>query len=103
MLRALGITAGGFWLAVLVSSPSNLAGVIPAGPANLGPFEYFARATLLGFALSAETAVAFAVAAPLLIIVPPGVIGGILLVRAGLRWRAGDAQKIDRVDRPEPG
>ena len=79
------------------------AGVIPAGPANLGPFEYFARATLLSFALSAETAVAFAVAAHLLIIVPPSVIGGILLIRAGLRWRAGDARDIDRVDRPEPG
>ena len=103
MLRALGITAGGFWLAVLVSSLFNLAGVIPAGPANLGPFEYFARATLLSFALSAETAVAFAVAAHLLIIVPPSVIGGILLIRAGLRWRAGDARDIDRVDRPEPG
>lgn len=87
MLQAMGITAGGFWLAILVSSLSNLAGVIPAGPANLGPFEYVAKATLLGFALTAEIAVAFALAIHLLIIVPPSVIGGLLLIRSGFFGR----------------
>ncbi len=103
MLLALDIGAGGYWMGMLVSSLSNLAGVIPAGPANLGPFEYFARETLLGFALSAETAVAFAVATHLLLIFPPSVIGGLLLIRAGLRWRAGGAENVDRDGPPEPG
>lgn len=87
LLQAMGITAGGFWLAILVSSLSNLSGVIPAGPANLGPFEYFARVTLLAFALTEETAVAFAVAAHLLIILPPSLIGGLLLLRGGFPGR----------------
>ena len=87
VMRAMDIKAGGAWPAMLVSSLSNLAGVIPAGPANLGPFEYFAKETLLGFELSAEVAVAFAVAAHLLIIVPPSVIGGLLLLRGGFRGR----------------
>ncbi len=84
VMRAMEIR-GGAWMAMLVSSLSNLAGVIPAGPANLGPFEYFATETLLGFELSAEVAVAFVVAAHLLIIVPPSVIGGLLLLRGGFR------------------
>ncbi len=102
MLRAMGITEGGFWLAILVSSLSNLAGLIPAGPANVGPFEFFAKEALLGFALSTETAVAFAVAIHLLIIVPPSVVGGLLLIRGGLPWRAGRGENSDRVDSPAP-
>jgi glycosyltransferase 2 family protein len=93
VMRAMDIKAGGMWMATLVSSLSNLAGVIPAGPANLGPFEYFAKETLLGFAVSAEVAVAFAVAAHLLIIVPPSVIGGLLLLRGGFRGSAGAAAR----------
>ena len=85
VMRAMDIKGGGAWMAMLVSSLSNLAGIIPAGPANLGPFEYFATETLRGFELSAEVAVAFVVAAHLLIIVPPSVIGGLLLLRGGFR------------------
>lgn len=83
VLRAMGIEAGGFWLAILVASVSNLAGVIPAGPGNIGAFEFFAKETLVLFGVGEERAVAYAVAAHLIVLGPPTLLGLFLAWRKG--------------------
>ena len=54
VLRAFGIHEGGYWLAIVVTCVSNLSGVIPAGPANIGAFEFFTKEAVTLFGVNDE-------------------------------------------------
>ena len=83
VMLAMGIGQEGFWLAVLVACVTNLAGVIPAGPGNLGTFEFFAKQTAVLFGVPEEKALAFALAAHVMVLAPPTIIG------FALAWQRG--------------
>ncbi len=84
VLRAFGIHEGGYWLAIVVTCISNLSGVIPAGPANIGAFEFFTKEAVVLFGVDGEKGLAFAIAAHFVVIIPPTVLGLLLVWRKGL-------------------
>lgn len=94
VLQALGIHEGGYWLAIVVTCISNLAGVIPAGPANIGAFEFFVKETLVLFGVSDEKGLAFAIAAHFVVLIPPTVLGLLLVWNKGLAALGGSESRL---------
>ncbi len=94
VLRAFGIHDGGYWLAIVVTCLSNLSGVIPAGPANFGAFEFFTKEAVSLFGVDAEKALAFAIAAHFVVIIPPTVLGLLLVWQKGLSATRGGAARL---------
>lgn len=94
VLQALGIQEGGYWLAILVTCISNLSGVIPAGPGNIGAFEFFVKETLVLFGVSGEKALAFAIAAHFVVLIPPTVLGLLLVWKKGLAALGGGEPRL---------
>ena len=94
VLQALGIQEGGYWLAIVVTCISNLAGVIPAGPGNIGAFEFFVKETLVLFGVSDEKGLAFAIAAHFVVLIPPTVLGLLLVWKKGLTALGGGKPRL---------
>lgn len=93
------IEAGVYWIvmtafgldlpyaaALLVVGTVNLAGLIPASPGQVGVYEFFASAVLVGLGVAPDTALAYAVVVHLVIWLPVTVVGFFVLVQHGLRW-----------------
>ena len=94
VLQALGIQEGGYWLAIVVTCISNLAGVIPAGPGNIGAFEFFVKETLVLFGVNDEKGLAFAIAAHFVVLFPPTVLGLLLVWKKGLATLGGGEPRL---------
>ena len=75
VLLAFDIDEGSYWLAIVVASIANLSGLIPAGPGNIGTFEFFAKEAAMLAGIDEEKALAFAIAVHFVVLMPPTVIG----------------------------
>ena len=64
---------------VLTTTTSNLGTSIPSSAGGVGPFEFFAQATLIFFGVTAATASAYAVALHATLLVPTTVLGLVYL------------------------
>ncbi len=64
---------------VLTTTTSNLGTSIPSSAGGVGPFEFFAQATLIFFGVTAATASAFAVALHATMLVPVTLLGLVYL------------------------
>jgi len=70
--------------ALLVVGTVNLAGLLPASPGQVGVYEFFASAVLIGLTVPDDTALAYAIVVHLVIWLPVTLVGFGLLVRQGL-------------------
>lgn len=68
-----------FVVLILVTSAANLAISLPSSQGGIGPFEYFAAATLTLFGVAAPTASAYALALHALLLLPVIGLGLVLL------------------------
>lgn len=73
---------------LLVVGVVNLAGLIPASPGQIGVYEFFVRAGLVGVGVREDTALAYAVVVHIVIWLPVTLAGFYFLARLGLGWRA---------------
>lgn len=73
---------------LLVVGVVNLAGLIPASPGQIGVFEFFVAAVLIGQGIDEAQATAYALVVHVVIWLPVTVVGFIFLVRQGLGWQA---------------
>jgi hypothetical protein len=78
----------GYEVMLLVVGTVNLAGLIPASPGQVGVFEFFASAVLVGVGVNELTATSYALTVHIVIWLPVTVAGFIFLVRQGLGWDA---------------
>jgi uncharacterized membrane protein YbhN (UPF0104 family) len=78
----------GYEVMLLVVGTVNLAGLIPASPGQVGVFEFFASAVLVGVGVNELAATSYAITAHIVIWLPVTVAGFIFLVRQGLGWDA---------------
>ncbi len=103
-----GIEAGVYWLvmrafdmdfgypvALLVVGTVNLAGLIPASPGQVGVYEFFASAALIGVGVASATATAYAVVVHIVIWLPVTLVGFIFFARQGLGWSTVEKAKIE--------
>ncbi len=84
---AFGLNVG-YPVMLMVVGVVNLAGLIPASPGQLGTFEFFATAVLVGVGIAQPEAFAFALLVHLVIWLPPTLLGFYLLIRRGLNFSA---------------
>ncbi len=66
----------------------NLAGLIPASPGQIGIFEYFVPAVLVGAGIEDAAALGYAVTVHVVIWLPVTLAGFGFLARQGLSWNA---------------
>ncbi|MEQ8678031.1 MAG: lysylphosphatidylglycerol synthase transmembrane domain-containing protein [Aggregatilineales bacterium] len=66
----------------------NLAGLIPASPGQLGVFEFFVSAVLIGAGVLETRAVSYAIVVHLVIWLPVTLAGFAFLAQQGLGWNA---------------
>lgn len=77
-----------FAVMLVVVGAVNLAGLIPASPGQIGVFEFFVSAVLVGAGIAEARAAAYALVAHIVIWLPPTLIGFFLLAREGMSWRS---------------
>ncbi len=91
---AYGLTAAAFnidapfTLMLLTVGASNLAGLIPASPGQVGVFEFFASAVLIAGGVDEALALTYAITLHIVVWLPMTVAGFIVLARQGLGWQA---------------
>lgn len=73
-----------YWVMLLVVGTVNLAGLIPASPGQLGVFEFFVAAVLVGVGVAESVAVTYALVVHLVIWLPVTLAGFFFLARQGL-------------------
>lgn len=78
----------GYPVMLVVVGTVNLAGLIPASPGQIGVFEFFASAVLIGAGVEEALALSYALTVHLVIWLPVTVAGFVFLARQGLNWRA---------------
>ncbi len=84
---AFGIEAS-YPLILLVVGTTNLAGLIPASPGQIGVFEFFASAVLIAAGVDEALALSYAFTTHLVVWLPVTAAGFFFLVRQGLGWNA---------------
>jgi glycosyltransferase 2 family protein len=84
---AFGIEVG-YPVILLVVGTANLAGLIPASPGQIGVFEFFASAVLIGVGIGEAQALTYAITTHIVIWLPVTVAGFLFLARQGLGWQA---------------
>lgn len=78
----------GYDVMLLVVGTVNLAGLIPASPGQIGVFEFFASAVLVGVGIPAADALTYAIVVHIVIWLPVTLAGFAFLARQGLGWNA---------------
>ena len=81
--RALGMHVGISYY-MMATAAANLAITAPSSQGGIGPYEFFAKQTLLLAGVSASVATAFALAAHFLVLLPITVVGLFFLWRINL-------------------
>ena len=74
--------------ALLVVGTVNLAGLIPASPGQIGVYEFFASSAMVGFGITQDRALSYAIVVHIVIWLPVTLVGFAFLVRRGLGWGA---------------
>lgn len=77
-----------FAVMLVVVGAVNLAGLIPASPGQIGVFEFFVSAVLVGAGIAEAQAAAYALVVHVVIWLPPTLLGFFLLAREGMSWRS---------------
>jgi glycosyltransferase 2 family protein len=67
---------------------SNLAGLVPASPGQIGVFEFFTSLVLTAVGVDATQASAYALVMHVVIWLPATLAGFYFLIRQGLGWNA---------------
>lgn len=78
----------GYPVMLVVVGTVNLAGLIPASPGQIGVFEFFAAAVLVGAGVEATVAASYALTVHIVIWLPVTLAGLFFLARQGLGWNA---------------
>ena len=73
---------------LVVVGTVNLAGLLPASPGQIGVFEFFVSAVLIGVGIDEILAASYALTVHIVIWLPVTVVGFIFLIREGLGWNA---------------
>ncbi|GAB4523570.1 MAG: lysylphosphatidylglycerol synthase transmembrane domain-containing protein [Anaerolineae bacterium] len=73
---------------LLVVGTVNLAGLIPASPGQIGVFEFFVSAVLVGVGISETNALTYAIVVHIVIWLPVTLAGFAFLARQGLGWQS---------------
>ena len=84
---AFGIEAS-YPLILLVVGTTNLAGLIPASPGQIGVFEFFASSVLIAAGVEEALALSYAFTTHLVVWLPVTLAGFFFLIRQGLGWNA---------------
>ena len=87
VMRAFGLDLP-YGVALLVVGTVNLAGLIPASPGQVGVYEFFASAVMIGVGVEQDRALAYAIIVHIVIWLPVTLAGFAFLVRQGLGWSA---------------
>jgi uncharacterized protein (TIRG00374 family) len=96
--RALGMHVGiGYYL--MATAAANLAITAPSSQGGIGPYEFFAKQTLLLAGVGASVATAFALATHFLVLLPVTAVGLFFLWRINLR--IGSLQSMAREEAEE--
>jgi uncharacterized protein (TIRG00374 family) len=100
VLRAVGISLSpASW--VVIYAAVNLVLLAPTTPAQLGVLEVGAVAALRAFGVDEHPALAFALLYHAAHVVPPTVVGAILMLRLDMRRAAASGDEADRSQRPD--